>query len=204
MLTRSQLKLFLQVQKTIPIKIASQSGAVDLYPYFPVLKQEDANAVVKLNQLQQSYNPEYRVKGDGDYGFMAYGNLPSGGYSAKTITKASSTDWTTTGEFSSIAANHCGATAVTGLARYFDNRGFAKLKKTSIDATYRAVHAIVGHGPAMTIAGSAKTSLLNCGHTLSSSFIGTYSGMTTAVSNQRPSGILLANGIVAWHWIICE
>lgn len=55
----------------------------------------------------------------------------------------------------------------------------------------------------MTIADKAKTYFSNRGYTLNTSSVGDFSGIKTAIGNDRPCGILLANGIVDWHWIIC-
>lgn len=183
--------------------MANQANSVDLYSYYPALKEENALAAARLNQLKQMLVPENSVYGSGGYGFINLGNMPSGSYSSDTITKASTTDWATTGEFSEIAENHCAATAVTNFALYFANRGHSNLKIDTVYRTFEAVHKIVGNGPVMTIADEAKEYFSDHGYTLKTSSIGSFSGIITAVTNERPSGILLANGIVDWHWVIC-
>lgn len=184
-------------------EMANQANSADLYSYYPALKEENALAAARLDQLKQMLVPENSVYGSGGYGFIDLGNMPSGSYSSDTITKASTTDWATTGEFSEIAKNHCAATAVTNFALYFANRGHSNLKIDTVYKTFEAVHKIVGNGPVMTIADEAKDYFSDRGYTLKTSSVGTFSGIITAVTNERPSGILLANGIVDWHWVIC-
>lgn len=183
--------------------MANQEGSTDLYSYYPALKEENVLAATRLEQLKQMLIPENSVYGSVGYGFINLGDMPSGSYSSDTITKASSTDWATTGEFSEIVKNHCAATAVTNFALYFANRGYSNLKIDTVYKTFEAVHKIVGNGPVMTIADEAKDYFSDRGYTLKTSSVATFSGIITAVTNERPSGILLANGIVDWHWVIC-
>lgn len=181
----------------------SRSSQLDLYYYFPDLSTNNATASSHLDNLRQLI-PDAVVFSDGDYGFIDWDNMPSGSYTWDLVPNAASTDWATTGEFTAIAENHCGATAVTNFALYFANRGYSNLKiNSSVYDTFVAVHEIVGNGPVMTIADKAKTYFSNRGYTLSTSSVGDFSGIKTAIGNDRPCGILLANGIVDWHWIIC-
>lgn len=55
----------------------------------------------------------------------------------------------------------------------------------------------------MTIADEAKEYFTDRGYTLKTSSVGSFSGIQTAIGNDRPCGILLANAIVDWHWVIC-
>jgi hypothetical protein len=106
-------------------------------------------------------------------------------------------------EYSDIASNHCGATAVTNLALYFVERGESDLLYNGDkDDTFEAVHDIVGNGPVMTIAGSASEYFDDQGVSLNYSSVGTTSSYKTAIDNNRPVGLLLAEGIVSWHWIL--
>ena len=176
---------------------------VDLYSYFPALNEENEYAASQLNQLRQVAIPENSVYGTGGYGFLDWDQLPSGNCISDSITKATSTTWATTGAFDSIATNHCGAVAVTNLALYFANCGYSDLKKDTIYNTFVEVHEIVGNGPVMTIADEAKDYFSNCGYTLKSSSANNFSNIIAATTNDHPCGVLLANGIVDWHWIIC-
>ena len=182
----------------------SINADTDLYTYFPSLGEENPTALAQLTQLKRLVQSDINICSDGDYGFIDWGDMPSGTYSYDVIANAPSTDWATTGEFSSIAKNHCGATAVTNFALYFANRGYSNLKiNSSVYDTFVAVHKIVGNGPVMTIADKAKEYFSDRGYTLKTSSVGSFSGIQTAIGNDRPCGILLANGIVDWHWIIC-
>jgi hypothetical protein len=187
---------------------ATQSQSVnDLYDYYPDLQDVNIAAITQHNTqkslLQVDYPRLGLMRGDGDYGFIDSGSLPSGSYSSDTITSATSVSWAKTGDYSGIASNHCGAVAVTNLALYFAQRGYSDLKiNGDKDDTFEAVHDIVGNGPVMTIADEAEEYFDDCGYNLSYSNVGTTSAYKTAINDDRPVGILLAEGIVSWHWII--
>lgn len=120
-----------------------------------------------------------------------------------TITSATSVDWAIMNDYNDIASNHCGATTVTNLALYFAKRGKTDLKiNNSKRDTFVAVHQLVGNGPVMTIAGDAVTYFSSRGYTLNHSSVGSSSAIKTATTNNRPCGILLADGLFAWHWVI--
>lgn len=189
---------------TTDAKTKNRNSGKDVYTYFPSLKEKNPLAIAELAQLRESMESEISMCSDGDYGFIDWGDMPSGTYSYDIINKAASTDWATTGEFDSIAKNHCGATAVTNLALYYANRGYSDLKiNSSVYDTFVAVHKIVGNGPVMTIAGQTKEYFSDRGYTLKYSSANTFSEIKMAIKSDHPCGILLANGIVDWHWIIC-
>lgn len=180
------------------------NNASDLHTYYPILGKPNSAAANQLTQLRQFVQSEVSVHSDGDYGFIDWGNMPSGAYDWDLVANAASTDWATTSEFSSIAKDHCGATAVTNFALYFANRGHTNLKiNSSVYDTFVAVHKIVGDGPVMTIADETKEYFSDRGYTLKTSSVASFSGIQTAIGNDRPCGILLANAIVDWHWVIC-
>lgn len=175
----------------------------DLYSYFPVLKDENPAAIAQVSYIKEKMLSGITAYSDGDYGFIDWDDMPSGKYEWDIVPNAISTDWATTSEFSSIAKNHCGATAVTNLALYFANCGYSKLKKDSVYDTFVAVHGIVGNGPVLTIAESAKKYFSMCGYKLSYGSAPTFDGIKGAIRDGKPCGILLANAILDWHWVIC-
>lgn len=184
--------------------LQSAVNSSDIYDYYPDLKESNFSLVKRHNEIKQSFlQDRFVIQGDGDYGFIDLSDMPAGDYDDDTILKAESTDWAIMDEFEDIAENHCGATAVTNLALYFANRGHSNLKinNSRLD-TFKAVHKIVGNGPVMTIAGSAKEYFKNRGYTLKYSSLGDFSGIKTATTKDRPCGILLADGLFSWHWIL--
>lgn len=173
------------------------------YEYYPDLKESNTSLSNFHAQQRESIVSTY---GDiatpyGDYGFIDWDNMPSGSYTADTI-PLSGVSWVITSDFADIANDHCGATAVTNLALYFTSKGYSNLKKGNNRDTFIAVHDIVGDGPVMTIADKADTYFFDCGYTLNYESIGTYDSLKKAIRKDKPCGILLANGIVDWHWII--
>lgn len=184
-------------------KLRSTYHNTDLYSYFPALKSKNSIVVTQLNRTKELIASCINLYSDGDYGFIDWEDMPSGTYDWDIIPNAVSTDWATTSEFTSIAKDHCGATAVTNLALYFANCGYSDLKKDSVYDTFVAVHDIVGNGPVMTIAGSAKKYFSRCGYNLSYRSVGNFDSVKGEIGKGRPCGILLANAILDWHWVIC-
>lgn len=182
----------------------SRQQEPDLYTCYPELKTDDAE-LAEFHAQQRAAVDNSRIGaatyGDGDYGFVDWNSMPSGSYTADNL-PMSGWSWVVTGDFNDIANNHCGATAVTNLALYFSSKGYSGLKKGSNRDTFIAVHNVVGDGPKMTIADDAEAYFSNSGYSLNYSSIGTYDSYKKAIRAERPCGILLANGIVDWHWIL--
>ncbi len=177
----------------------------DIYDYYPDLKQENVNLYNQYSDLKSTIlsNQAIQLRGSGGYGFIDWDDMPSGSYKSDTIKKAWAVDWVTTGEFSDIANNHCGATAATNIALYYAKRGYSNLKKNNSNYdTFVAVHNIIGDGPVMMIAGDTKEYFSDRGYNLKHSSVYTFSGIKSAVKDDNIIGILLANGIVDWHWIL--
>lgn len=175
----------------------------DYYPELTV-KNEALSAQLKNAKAAVEEAGVIRsTRGDGDYGFFSSSEMPSGTYTSDTILYATSVSWAKMSDYDDIANNHCGATAVTNLALYFAKNGYTNLKiNDSKDDTFEAVHDIVGNGPVMMIAGHAETYFSNRGYDLNHSSVGDTAAIKTATTNDRPCGILLADGLFAWHWII--
>lgn len=175
----------------------------DLYENHPDLCEKNADLSSLISEQRAIIENKKFISpyGDGDYGFIDWNDMPSGSYQCDDIPYGG-TNWVVTSDFSDIAQNHCGATAVTNLAMYYANRGYYNLKKSNARSTFVAIHKIVGNGPVMTIADKAKIYFSNCGYSLKTSSIGSFEGIKNATKNDRPCGILLADGIVEWHWII--
>ena len=148
--------------------------------------------------------PDASVMGDGDYGFIRSREMPSGTYSSDMITKARYADWATTYDFPSVAEDHCGATAVANLALYFAVRGYSNLKvNNSKSDTVNTVYRAVGNGPTADIRGHAvKYFRENGGYSLTYNKAENKSLIIAAITADQPLGILLADSIVTWHWVI--
>ena len=175
----------------------------EIYDIYTDLKEDNQELLKEIRSVKESIKESISLRGKGGYGFYDWGQMPSGNYESRTISGASSTDWITTGEVSDLAKNHCGATSVTNIALYFNNRGYSKLKINGDKCeTFKKVHAIVGNGPVMTIAGDTKTYFSNRGYELKYSSVNSFDGIKNSVRNDRITGILLANGIVDWHWVL--
>lgn len=182
----------------------SLKNSKDLYYFYPELSQPNLKLQEEIFTLKaKALSNNISTMGDGDYGFIDWGDMPSGNFSSNTIDDASSTSWITTGETSDIANNHCGATAVTNIALYYAERGYDKLKinDSNLD-TFKAVHKIVGNGPVVSITSGANKYFKDRGYSLSSSSVGSFNAVKSAVNSNQIQGVLLSDGIFNWHWIL--
>lgn len=141
--------------------------------------------------------------GDGDYGFIEWSDMPSGAYTADDI-PFYGTEWVWMNkEFSKIDENCCGAVASMNLALYFANAGHPALRKSTDLETFKAVFSYIGKGPAVTIADGTKKYFASCGYELNySTNINNVYDLKQAISNDRPCGMLLMDGLLSWHWVI--
>ena len=141
--------------------------------------------------------------GDGDYGFIDWSDMPSGAYTADNI-PFSGTEWVDMNDdFSKIDKNCCGAVASMNLALYFANAGHPALRKSTDLETFKAVFSYIGKGPAATIAGGTQKYFASCGYELNySTNINNVYDLKQAISNDRPCGMLLMDGLLSWHWVI--
>lgn len=175
-----------------------------LYDYYPDLTESNEALVAQIESFEETVSrPSVSTLSDSDWGFTVIGSMPTGVYTSDTIPSATSVVWAYTGEFSSIASDHCGPVAITNLALYFTKVGYSNLTINSSKwDTFVAVHAITGNGPTSAITNYAKTYFSNRGYTLKNANAVGESGITTAITNDRPLGILLADGVTNWHWVV--
>ena len=131
---------------------------MDLYSQYPELQDDNeplASAILEqCSEIRKRY-PAFPT-GDGDYGFIEWDDMPSGGYSEKRL-PVSGVQWVQMNDYNDIAHDHCGATAATNLAMYFSNQGYFDLEKGSARDTFIAVHNIVGNGPIFELSGKSRS-----------------------------------------------
>lgn len=178
----------------------------DLYTFYPELLEENVDLVNYLSNsrdiIEEKYSSNLLMRGDGSYGFISSSSLPSGSYKSDTL-NVSGIDWAITGDYSSFAEDHCGATCVTNLALYFAKNGYNNLKKDgSKDSTFKAVHSIIGNGPVASLKSGAKKYFSNRGYTLKSTSPPGYDGIKTAIGKDRPCDMLLCDALDKWHWVL--
>lgn len=148
-------------------------------------------------------------QGDINYGFLEGSNLPSGYSSRGIIQNAQNVDWAIYDDYKSATIkDHCGAVAITNIALYFAACGKTNLKvNNNKHQTFAAVHKIIGNGPKPVIATYAKSYFSSRGYTLNygdpSGGESSFEGIQEAVKNNRPCGILLADALNNWHWVVC-
>lgn len=176
----------------------------DYYKYYP-----DS---LKKNRILASIHSENRalVKnmianvavplGDGDYGFISGADMPTIRYTSDVIT-GTNVDWVITKDFSGYT-DHCAATSITNLAIYFAGQGYDNLYKGSDTATFSDVVKICPDGATPSLSGSVAAYFSSCGYTAGHSGVGNMSDLKDAVTKDRPCAMLLADGIVTWHWIL--
>jgi hypothetical protein len=142
-------------------------------------------------------------KGKSNFGFIDKSSLPTDNSPTHVNLPSldTTTDWAITSSYSSYAKNHCGATAATNIALYLANSSPSLLINNK-DETFKAVHGVVGNGPLMTIANGLKKYAKNQEVTLKYSGASGKSGVTKAIDDEKPVGMLLSNGLLSWHWVV--
>lgn len=186
-----------------PLAITNED-VISFYDYYPNMNEKNEQ-LANLHSEQRKLIAELPMlyRSDDDYGFIYESNLPSGSCLIGNIPFLRGIDWATTGEFSDIAKNHCGAVAVTNLALYFAHIGYSNLEvENSVRKTFASVQVYVPNGPVMTIADKAKKYFNWRGYTLNYSTIYNFDDIMEAINAERPCGILLENSLADWHWVI--
>ena len=182
---------------------SESQGMMDLYSQYPELQDDNeplASAILEqCSEIRKRY-PAFPT-GDGDYGFIEWDDMPSGGYSEKRL-PVSGVQWVQMNDYNDIAHDHCGATAATNLAMYFSNQGYFDLEKGSARDTFIAVHNIVGNGPIFELSGKVEKYFSSCGYNLSCSSVAVLDTLKDALDYDHPCDLLLADSIIAWHWIL--
>ena len=113
----------------------------------------------------------------GDYGFLDIKDMPTSKYKYNTI-QLTNHNWATTGEFSDIGSNHCGAIASTNLALYFAYQGYDNLlKDDNKEKTFLEIHKLIGNGPVMKIAKKTQDYFKSRGYDLGYSRANSYKGI---------------------------
>ena len=104
----------------------NEENQMDIYKNYPDLLEPNMELANMLSEQKNIIKNQNSIMpyGDGNYGFINLDEMPSGSYSSDNI-PYSGTSWVITSDFSDIAKNHCGATAVTNLAMYFANQNYS-------------------------------------------------------------------------------
>lgn len=138
-----------------------------------------------------------------DYNFIQLSDLPKGKYKSKKLSNISCIDWITTGDTEKFANNHCGATAVTNMAIYYNSLGFDNLvvNENKVE-TFREIHKIIGNGPVISISLGAKKYFKTKGYDLLKSYSISFKEIKKSIDENQILGVLLFNGILNWHWVI--
>lgn len=190
------------------VTMSDNTDTADIYDNYPDLLEpnpELANEIARQKTLLESTPMPY---GDGDYGFVNWGNMPTGSYTDNYLSGYESVDWVSTGETSQYASNHCGSVAVANLALYFAYKGKTNLKVGDRILTFRTVHRYVGNGPKATIADEAvdyfrfRGYILNYSTDRSTLMSDRINAENKAIDNGRPCGLLLEDALFSWHWIL--
>lgn len=177
----------------------------DIYDNYPELKNRNPNLESLLKEQRETIANKIVPYGDGDYGFIDWSDMPVDYYSYDQLDSIGDVIFVTTGEtedYVSGTPRHCGCVAVANLSLYYQHIGKIPYATTPLGAFLWA-YPFVGNGPKMTIASDAKAFMFDrSGLTLNYSSAGTMAKYQEAISNNHPLGILLADGIANWHWIL--
>lgn len=135
-----------------------------------------------------------------DFGFKTIENMKIHGFFEKSLDLVNEVDWVATKDFNNIAKNHCGAVAVTNIIMYLDKK--YRVKEKSNKLIFRKVHKTIGNGPIFNITYGLKAYYKSLGKDLTIYKVKNVSEYKRAIHNNMPVGILVANGVKGWHWIV--
>jgi len=136
------------------------------------------------------------------YGFIKADDLPSLDYQSNKL-KYGKITWAQMHSFNDIAKNHCGATLITNLCIFFESQGYQGLLiDGSIRKTFEHIHSIIGNGPIITTARTAKRYFAKKGYELSYKMIYNFGQIKDAIDDNMPVSMLLAEKIFEWHWVL--
>ena len=130
----------------------------------------------------------------GNYGFIDEYNMPKGYYKETLITDAK--DFIVTGDNKDIANNHCGATAATNVSLYY-------LKDVNSRNVFKDLHRLIGNGPVFYISRKLKRYFKEQNKDLYYRKIKSSSQFKSAIDNGNIIIVLLAKGIINWHYAVC-
>lgn len=140
--------------------------------------------------------------GDGDYGFLNNKDLSKGNFTEKIIS-CDKVNWAVTKDFSDIAKNHCGAVCALNIVLFFAQKATELLTEGDIRKTFVALHDLIGNGPTPSIASNTSKYFSQMGYTLRyRSNIKSIEELKAAIDRNNPCGILLANALADWHWVL--
>lgn len=131
------------------------------------------------------------------FAFLRAEDLPNKNYISKTIDDVDKINWVTTGQTNLFAKNHCAAVAESNIFLYYNKENFNDKIKI-----FKDVHSIVGNGPVFSIETSAKKYFNSRGYILNSKKISTIDDYKKEIDSGHIVAILIASGIVSWHWIV--
>lgn len=138
-----------------------------------------------------------------DYNFINSIDMPKGKYISKKLKNISSIDWISTSDTDTIANNHCGATAVTNMAIYYDFLGNDNLVINENKIyTFKEIHKIIGNGPVPIISIGAKKYFKTRGYNLLKYSTKSFKEIKNSIDENNILGVLLFNGIFNWHWVL--
>ncbi|MGI5949987.1 hypothetical protein [Peptoniphilus sp.] len=142
-----------------------------------------------LNSMTNSFHKSFA--------FLKSKDLPNKNYISKTLDGVDKMNWITTGQTNLYAKNHCAAVAETNMFLYYNRENSNDKIKI-----FKKVHEIVGNGPVFSIDTSAKKFFKANGYSLFSKKVNNISNYKEEIENGHIVAILIAKGIVNWHWIL--
>ena len=182
------------------------SDEENLYVNYPELKNNNPqlayNLEISRNQILTENSQIEQPYGDGDYGFIEWGDLPAGVCHSSTLS-TSGIDWAVMEDYNNIASDHCAATCATNIVAYFDYIGYDLLENNSIDDTFEVLYSLIGRGPVFGFTINFEAYCKSHGYSVDYSYLDHYSSIQTAISDDNPVALMLGDGVLNMHWVLC-
>ncbi|MDO5037499.1 MAG: hypothetical protein Q4E37_04260 [Tissierellia bacterium] len=135
------------------------------------------------------------VLGQGTYGLLAEGALPPGPFREVYVPGARGRRFMVTSDTSSLAKNHCGATAATNLALVY-------LEGAQPGPLFLAFHQKIGNGPVIFMERKIQAVFRDLGQPLHYQRTRDPKRILAGLQEGTPAILLLARGLLAWHYVL--
>lgn len=119
-----------------------------------------------------------------------------------SLTGIGDVNWITTVETSGLASRHCGAVAATNTFLYMNSLENDREKHLEKKEIFKSLHKMIGNGPVFSLDNNLKKFFKKLGYNLKSKKIKSIDQYKSEIDNGSVILILIARGIVEWHWVL--
>ncbi len=128
------------------------------------------------------------------YGFLTADKLPQGEFKEHSLSDRY--PWTTTGEFKTLAKNHCAAVCATNLTIFF------RVTRDDPDKIFMDIYKYMGDGPKLKVDYAMKRYFKDLGYDFKLKKLRMDDEIKKSLEERKPVILLLAGSLANWHWVL--